>query len=213
MNNLTIYVDSREPLHIATALSYLHENIEIRIMATSDYSDNTGMCGIERKSLSDFFNFNDVKAKIYELSLAYKHAFLFVEGSYETYKQELKSHRKLTEEHLTGFVASLCVSGFPPVFIEDPKDMAKIIYKTIIKSNDGKNRNENYTPIRPLATNKDVSESIISMFPGIGKERAEMLYTKFGSIKNFVNASKEQLIEVEGIGQKLAEQIIDTINH
>ena len=51
-------------------------------------------------------------------------------------------------------------------------------------------------------------EFIVSSFPTIGVVNARNLLRKFNSIKSLVNAGKQELTEVEGIGEKTAEKLI-----
>jgi Fanconi anemia group M protein len=53
---------------------------------------------------------------------------------------------------------------------------------------------------------------ITESLPGIGPVSAKKLLTHFKTVKNVVNASKKELKEVEGIGEKTATNIIDVTN-
>jgi ERCC4-type nuclease len=48
---------------------------------------------------------------------------------------------------------------------------------------------------------------VVSSLPGIGAKTANNLLTHFGSVRGVMNASKEQLMEVDGVGPKKAEEI------
>ena len=48
---------------------------------------------------------------------------------------------------------------------------------------------------------------VVSSLPGIGAKTANNLLTHFGSVRGVMNASKEQLMEVDGVGPKKAEDI------
>ena len=54
---------------------------------------------------------------------------------------------------------------------------------------------------------KHVSESVLDSIPGIGKKRKQNLLKHFKSIKKVIEASVEELGEVEGIDQKTAMEI------
>ena len=53
---------------------------------------------------------------------------------------------------------------------------------------------------------------ITESLPGIGPVSAKKLLNHFRTIRNLVNASKKELKEVEGIGEKTAVNIIDVTN-
>lgn len=53
---------------------------------------------------------------------------------------------------------------------------------------------------------------VASQFTGIGWDKARKIGEEFGSIGELMEATEEELAEVEGIGPKLAEQIVREIN-
>jgi DNA excision repair protein ERCC-4 len=53
---------------------------------------------------------------------------------------------------------------------------------------------------------------VLQSLPGIGSDRAEKMLECFGTLRAFFNASKEQLLEVEGIGPKTATVIHNLVN-
>ncbi|MDA4121829.1 MAG: helix-hairpin-helix domain-containing protein [Thaumarchaeota archaeon] len=48
---------------------------------------------------------------------------------------------------------------------------------------------------------------VVSSLPGIGLKTAGNLLSHFGSVRGVMNASMEQLMEVDGVGRKRAEEI------
>ena len=48
---------------------------------------------------------------------------------------------------------------------------------------------------------------VVSSLPGIGAKTANNLLSHFGSVRGVMNASKEDLMEVDGVGPKRAEEI------
>ncbi len=48
---------------------------------------------------------------------------------------------------------------------------------------------------------------ILQGLPGIGKKRAKQLIEKFESVENVVNATYEELMELDGIGRNIADDI------
>ena len=54
-------------------------------------------------------------------------------------------------------------------------------------------------------------EFLVSSLPGVGVTHARSLLTHFGSIKKLVDADLEKLTEVEGVGKKIAERIINLV--
>jgi ERCC4-type nuclease len=52
---------------------------------------------------------------------------------------------------------------------------------------------------------------VVSSLPGIGSKTANNLLKHFGSVRAVMNASKEQLMEVDGVGPKKAVEIHDVL--
>jgi ERCC4-type nuclease len=52
---------------------------------------------------------------------------------------------------------------------------------------------------------------VVSSLPGIGAKTANNLLKHFGSVRGVMNASKEQLMEVDGVGPKKAEEIHEVL--
>ena len=48
---------------------------------------------------------------------------------------------------------------------------------------------------------------VVSSLPGIGAKTASNLLRHFGSVRGVMNASRDQLMEVDGVGRKRAEEI------
>lgn len=52
---------------------------------------------------------------------------------------------------------------------------------------------------------------VVSSLPGIGSKTAEKLLKSFGSVRGVMNASMEQLLEVDGVGPKRAREIHEVL--
>ena len=61
-------------------------------------------------------------------------------------------------------------------------------------------------------TLKEQQEYLISALPGIGATLAKPLLSKFGSVKNVINATEDELKDVELIGKKKAKKIKDVVD-
>src|ERR1700743_3635824 len=54
-----------------------------------------------------------------------------------------------------------------------------------------------------------ISESILDECPGVSENRKKLLLRHFGSIEKLRQATVEQICEIEGIGPKLAETLVE----
>jgi excinuclease ABC subunit C len=56
---------------------------------------------------------------------------------------------------------------------------------------------------------KRLRESILDDFKGLGTKRKQQLLLHFGRIEKLKKANVEQLTEVDGIGQRTAERLVE----
>ena len=57
--------------------------------------------------------------------------------------------------------------------------------------------------------NKETLASELTRIPGIGSEKKKKLLRHMGSLKRIMSASQTDLMEVEGIGEALATEIVN----
>jgi Fanconi anemia group M protein len=99
--------------------------------------------------------------------------------------------------------------GVPVLYTKHAKDTAGLL-AVIAKREQDKGRDYSLHSNKPL-TLKEQQEFLVSSLPGVGLNTAKMLLEKFGSIKKLVNASEEELIEMEGIGEKISGRINEVL--
>jgi Fanconi anemia group M protein len=130
--------------------------------------------------------------------------FLIVDQTLD-YLVGMAIEKGIPENVVYGTIASLCLKGFVPLFAGDMINFRRIVKLIFEKSRDGKDR-----IFRPKLR-VGVGENIL-VFPGMNNELGLRLVKHFGSIKAVINATKEQLMEVHGIGKERAEKIIKMVN-
>ena len=59
---------------------------------------------------------------------------------------------------------------------------------------------------------REISKSALDNIVGIGKVKKQELLKKFGSVEKIKNATIEEICEIKGINEKLAEEILKNIN-
>jgi Fanconi anemia group M protein len=130
--------------------------------------------------------------------------FLIIDKSYDDLLA-IAMENGVHENVIHGAIASCCLKGFVPLFAGDVYNFRKVVDRIFAKARDGKDRI--YRP--KVRVGK--GETIIT-FPGVGEEIGVRLFAHFGSIKAIINATKEQLMEVHGVGAKVADKIIKLVN-
>jgi ERCC4-type nuclease len=201
-----IIVDSREkaPMEIAQRFG---GDIEIRTLQVGDYACSLGCCGFERKE-DDFSNMQRTLSQIEELKSVYKNAYLFVNKSLDKFVRSKRGGNKYAKE---GYISSLIHRNMIPVAIEDHLLMFNIIRRVIMKNHDGKSRGYNdFNHVRHV-TVKDQRLNILTSLPGIGRDKAEMILKKFGSIYNFMLAEEGEMQSLPGFGPKTTQKIFEVL--
>ena len=139
-----------------------------------------------------------------------KRKILLLHGSIK----ELTFHEfdeKLWASLSGAFMEIVYVYGIPIFFVED--DQAVLTFIRILIDREIRKANESLPKERWFRRRlseipeKDEKIYLLSSIPGIGNELARNLLRHFGSIDKIANASIDQLMMVDGIGNKKAEQI------
>ena len=138
-----------------------------------------------------------------------EHSFLVVTKSYEDIKEEV-SKRGVSEQVLTGFVAALCAVGYTPLFVPDKWDSAVIVRKIMDKIDDDTTRL--YVPRPRSPKPQENRNALIEALPKVGIKTRRKIVEAFPSLAHLCTASVEELVAVEGIGQKTAERIHEILH-
>jgi len=130
----------------------------------------------------------------------YKSKLLILEGK----NFEVLKETKINPNAVRGMILSISLDfNIPIIFTKDEEDTAKFLIS--LAKRQLKHKTEFTLHSRKPATLKEQKQYIIESFPNIGPKNAEKLLKKFGSVKNIINASEEELKDAVG---KKAESII-----
>ncbi len=194
-------------------LEYLGEaGFEIVHLDTGEGDYASGRVNIERKDgdwWSALFGDGRIMKQLSTMREANSFSFLIVSRSWTQLKREL-SAKGVSPEVMVGFVASLSVAGYPPIFCDDNHDNARLIEKIISKVEDDSPRVWVERPKQ--ATPEEWRDAIIGSLPGIGTKSRRKLLEKFPTIALLATANADSLMEIEGIGKKTAERITAILN-
>jgi len=202
-----IIVDKREKN--STILAELKSRgleIQEQVLNTGDYI--IGNTIIERKSLNDFISSMINKRLIKQLrdlkESKFENKLIILEGFDE---HELFERGNLNDNAIRGMILSILLDYKVPMLFtansNDTCDYLEVLHKRLSKK-----KTEISLVSKPRFANIfEQQEFIIEGFPGIGKAIAKEILKKFRSIKNFVNASEEQIKEIKKIGENKARLI------
>ena len=200
-NKIKIIADIHEKnsLVIPTLIG-LGADVELKSLEIGDYL--IGETVIERKTFSDFISSMLSKRLIEQLTQMqkYESRILILEGKDF---EELKD-TKINPNAIRGMLLSISLDFKTPIiFAKDSEDTAKFLL--VLAKRQLKNPQEvSFHSRKPESLAKQ-KQYVVESFPNIGPKNAKALLKKFGSLKNIINASLEDL-EKE-IGKK-SESIV-----
>jgi ERCC4-related helicase len=208
-DNLVIYVDHREAKSgVVRELSNLGVKMKFSTLDVADYQISEDI-GVERKSAQDFTS-SIIDKRLYkqakDLAEQFSKPVIIIEG-------ENMYAGGLHPNAVRGSLASLAIDySIPIIPTRSPEDTAAMIYRLAMRelekgSMDAPLRTEK----KPLSL-QEQQIFIIESLPNVGPVTARKLLEKFGSVKGVINAEKDELTQVEGIGKVIAQKILDVID-
>jgi Fanconi anemia group M protein len=158
--------------------------------------------GIERKSIDDFES-SIIDGRIFEqaglLSSSYHKPVIIVEG--------FRSPNRIHENSFYATIAYLLsIVNVTILRTRDEKETAKIIFWLARKEFE-EDRVAGYKVREKKLSLRNIQERIVAAFPGISTVLSKRILRKFKTLRKFFNATEKELMEVDGIGEKLARRI------
>jgi len=205
-----IYVDIREKNSEILRILRDKARIEIKRLEVGDFILSDRIV-VERKTISDFLQSIIDKRLLLqaeELARNFEIPIMIIEGD-----RDLYSLRDIHPNAIRGALISLAIdfgiSIIPTINEEDTANLLLIIAKReqFPEEKEIALRGER----KPL-TLEERQRFVLESLPSVSAVLAKRLLERFGSVKNVMNASKKELMEVEGIGEKKAEGIFNVVN-
>jgi Fanconi anemia group M protein len=205
ISEINIFVDYREKgSGVIKELIESGAKINLQKLEVGDFllSDK---CVVEYKKVPDFVDSiidGRMMSQVKNLKNSYERPIIIIEGEENIYSQ-----RKIHPNAIRGTMAMIAVSyGLPIIQTKDSKETAAFL-SVIAKREQESGKTFNPHGSRKPMTLKEQQEYIVSALPSIGPSTAKRLLEKFGSVLNIMNASSEQLVVAENVGEKKAKEI------
>lgn len=122
-------------------------------------------------------------------------------------KDILRMENPMKQNALFASIASIQERGVQIMFLESEDFVANQMRYLFTKHHDGKNRNIN--PVRKAVSKKDVIINNYMTLPGVDIVLAERLYKRFPIPDLLYTAMPSELQKVDGIGEKIANKIVE----
>ena len=213
---MVVIVDSKEAnTKVAQRLFKLLPT-EIESLEVGDYL--VGDFLVERMSLSDFLNkvrSGRLWQQLNKLASVESHKpRIIIEGSFGLiYKLKKGDERVLnwSENQLYGLLEAI-IDRYKIPILNFSSAYWTVNYITYLNFKSGGKTNKQVRFQKPSETLAEKQIYFISGLPNVGYELAKRLLEHFKTPKNVVNASIEELQEVKGIGEKIANEVFTIIN-
>ncbi len=165
----------------------------------------SGQLGVELKKIPDFVASiidGRLLEQVRELRKNFDRAVLIIEG-----EEDIYAIRKVHANAIRGMLASIVLDfRIPVLYTKNPKDTAGLL-AVMAKREQDKERDFSLHERKPQSI-PEQQEFLVAALPGIGVQTARNLLNYFGSIRKLVNATKEELIALEGIGEKTSGRLL-----
>lgn len=210
----TVYLDSRETK--STVGKHLDRmpgvTLKLETLDVADYivSDRVA---IERKELDDFIDSltdgeRDIFEQISELANNYSRPVVIIEGGGGI--EALYARSQVDEEAIRSTVQSIAVDfNVSLLFTQDEEETAKNIKSLARREQKDRDQEVNPHGQKSTETMSDTQEYVVSSVPEVGPVIARELLAHFKSVQAVLNASEDELAEVEGVGEKTATKIVN----
>jgi ERCC4-type nuclease len=205
--HLTIIVDPRETKSgVARFLERAGVELRLRNLGVGDYVVSDRIC-IERKSTPDFLESlvnkrRNLLEQILRMRKEYEKPVLVIEG------ESLYGQRNVHPNVVRAVLASIAVDLTVPIIqTRDEADTASLLY--VIAKREQQPGKTEISPHgkKPAASLKEQQEYFISALSNVGIVTTRNLLRHFKTVEKVVTAPKEDLREVEHVGEKTAEHI------
>ncbi|MBI2662884.1 DEAD/DEAH box helicase [Candidatus Woesearchaeota archaeon] len=202
----TIIADHREKDNrVVKELIELNIPVKTAQLESADYV-LSGHVGVELKHISDFVNSiidGRLLDQMRQLKKNFPKSILILEGDEDIY-----SVRRIHPNAIRGMLASIALDfNIPIVHTKTPKETAAML-AIMAKREQEKDHTFSLHERKPH-TIKDQQEFFVSSLPNIGIKTARTLLEHFTTIKSLINAQKEDLTKIDGIGDKTTDKLLE----
>jgi Fanconi anemia group M protein len=202
-----IYVDMREMRSaVAKNLEEMKVSLNIRTLEVGDYILSDRVC-VERKTTEDFLDtlFGSDRS-LFEQIISMKHNYLrpllIIEGD------GLYTRRRISPNAIRGIIASIAIDyGVPIMFTADEAETAAFLYSIARREQVERKRSVNPHAQKSSQTLSERQEYLVSAISEVGPVIARNLLKHFGTVTGIVNATEEELMQVDKVGEKTAKKI------
>ena len=205
VEQIVVVADSRELGALVTReLAKLGALVKSETLQVGDFVLSDRVV-VERKEVDDFAS-SIIDGRLFQqatkLKEAYAKPIIVVEG------ETLTGSGRVRPEAMMGAYASLLIDyGIPIVWTQKPSETAQLMFAISRREQIQDKRTPRIMTVNKPRSLHEEQEFIVSSLPNIDNTRAKKLLTTFHTPQRVFQASKEELMSVSGIGEKISEEI------
>jgi Fanconi anemia group M protein len=198
-----VYVDVRESLLLVEELKRLGCRVNIKKLSIGDYVVSSDIV-IERKTVDDFVK-SIIDGRLFKQLAAmceeYRRPILIIEG-------DRRKAVGIGIASIFGALASVVSDFQVTIFMSSGGDeTCQLIFHISRREQIEQKKDIRVRSGRKPISAKNAKMYVVSGLPGVSNILAERFLHTFKSIENTFTANTEELMKVEGVGEKLAQRI------
>ncbi|MEK6887693.1 MAG: ERCC4 domain-containing protein [Candidatus Aenigmatarchaeota archaeon] len=199
-----IYADNRENNKVTDILKHRCD-LRQKQLAVADYLLSKRVA-VERKTCEDFLS-SMVDGRLFkqlgELKENFRTPVLIIEGN-----ELFDSDRKIHPNAIRGAIASVATDYcLPIIWTKTPLETAEMLISIATREQITRNKSIALRGKKKAKSMNHRQEFLVAGLPQISTQTARKLLKHFGSPEKIFAATKEELMEVEGVGPKNAKRI------
>ncbi|MFC6716655.1 ERCC4 domain-containing protein [Natrialbaceae archaeon GCM10025810] len=208
---VSVTVDDREPASLIEAVRSHPDVVEVAVERLPAADVVVDSVGIERKTLRDYVNSamgrsgSDLRDQVERMNAVYDHSYVLLEGDFSDVDA---LETGVAPASIRGSMASITARhGTPVIPCTDRRRLVDFAVRL------GRKHVEPPSRRRPLPTGavssrrEPTTKRIYGCIDGIGPGLAATLYEAYPSVESLLEASLEDLLAIEGIGETRARAI------
>lgn len=205
---MTVIIDSREPSRLKVLLKKKGVETKGDYLQIGDYLLPNSTI-IERKTSADFLaSIFDKRIWIQANNMSqYEHPIIAIIAG-NKWKDFYFRKGKYIHKTWIGTIATLsCKYNISVITFEDEDEFLDYLKALDSKLSTEKESTRMDSIVRKPKNDTEVKENIIAAIPNIGIKTAQDIINKYKTVSNVCNTSISDLIKIDGIGPKTAEEI------
>jgi Fanconi anemia group M protein len=208
--DIKIIVDHREYRStVVRNLTIKGASIEPKQLNVGDYVLSSRI-GVERKEVGDYLDSlinGSLFKQVGQLRDAFSRPVLVLEG------ENLLTQRNISHNAILGSLASITIDfGITILPTRDSAETADLLSVIAKREQKLDKKSVSIRGEKRVHTLSENQQFIVEGLPKVSSVIAKRLLQHFGSIKNLINATEDELMEVQGIGKNISSEIINLIN-